>query len=130
MSGDTIAPFDFPAVGRKKLTAAFDSGRITSGRGVMLLGADERRLEVAERLAQLIADLRNPLLMTHSAADILRARMLAIACGYGDADDLDQRVDHPRQRIMRHQPDEERHSGKPVRLDCCSQNPVRVAPTT
>ena len=29
------------------------------------------------------------LLVTHSVADILRARMLAIACGYEDADDLD-----------------------------------------
>jgi hypothetical protein len=27
--------------------------------------------------------------VTHSVADILRARMLAIACGYEDADDLD-----------------------------------------
>ena len=41
------------------------------------------------RLAALIADPRNPLLITHSVADILRARMLAIACGYEDADDLD-----------------------------------------
>src|SRR5207237_7878866 len=30
-----------------------------------------------------------PLFVTHSVADILRARMLAIACGYEDADDLD-----------------------------------------
>jgi Transposase DDE domain group 1 len=37
----------------------------------------------------LIADPRNPLCITHSVADILRARMLAIACGYEDADDLD-----------------------------------------
>ena len=37
----------------------------------------------------LIADPRNPLLVTHSVVDILRARMLAIACGYEDADDLD-----------------------------------------
>ena len=27
--------------------------------------------------------------MTHSVADILRARILAIACGYEDANDLD-----------------------------------------
>ena len=33
--------------------------------------------------------MRNPLFVTHSGADILRARMLAIACGYEDADDLD-----------------------------------------
>jgi len=37
----------------------------------------------------LISDPRNPRLTTHSVADILRARMLAIACGYEDADDLD-----------------------------------------
>ena len=89
MSDDTINPFGFPAVGRKKVTAAFDGGRITSDGGVMLLAAAERGMGIAQRLASLIADPRNPLLVTHSVADILRARMLAIACGYEDADDLD-----------------------------------------
>lgn len=89
MSDDTILPFRFPAVGRKKVTAAFDGGRLTSDGGVMLLGVAERRLGIADRLAGLITDRRNPLLITHSVADILRARMLAIACGYEDADDLD-----------------------------------------
>ena len=55
----------------------------------MLLAAAERRIGIAQRLASLIADPRNPLLITHSVEDILRARMLAIACGYEDADDLD-----------------------------------------
>jgi hypothetical protein len=55
----------------------------------MLLSAAERRMGIAQRLASLIADPRNPLLVTHSIPDILRARMLAIACGYEDADDLD-----------------------------------------
>jgi hypothetical protein len=90
MSDDTIEPFGFPAVGRKKVTAAFDGGRITSDGGVMLLAAAERRLGVAERLAALIADPRNPLFVIHGVADILRARILAIACGYEDADDLDR----------------------------------------
>ena len=89
MPDDTDTPFLFPAVGRKKVTAAFDGGRMTSDGGVMLLAAAERRLGVAGRLARLIADPRNPALVTHSIADILRARMLAIACGYEDADDLD-----------------------------------------
>ena len=89
MSEDTIDRFTFPAVGRKKLSAAFDGGRITSDGGVMLLAAAERRLGIAERLAPLMADPRDPALVTHSVADILRARMLAIACGYEDADDLD-----------------------------------------
>jgi hypothetical protein len=89
MLEDNLLPFSFPAVERKKVTAAFDGGRITSDGGVMLLAAVEKELGIANRLAPLIADPRNPLLVTHSVADILRARMLAIACGYEDADDLD-----------------------------------------
>jgi hypothetical protein len=89
MLEDKLLQFSFPAVERRKVTAAFDGGRITSDGGVMLLAAAERELGIAERLAPLISDPRNPLLVTHSVADILRARMLAIACGYEDADDLD-----------------------------------------
>src|SRR3954466_2271195 len=89
MLNDNLLPFSFPAVERKKVTAAFDGGRITSDGGVMLLAAVEKELGIAERLSSLIADPRNPLLVTHPVADILRARMLAIACGYEDADDLD-----------------------------------------
>src|SRR6202158_1318740 len=89
MHTDTTEPFWFPAVGRKKVTAAVDGGRLTSDGGVMLLAAAEQRIGIAHRLAGLIADPRNPLLVTHSVVDILRARMLAIACGYQDADDLD-----------------------------------------
>jgi hypothetical protein len=89
MRNDTTVPFGFPAIARKKIIAAFDGGRLTSDGGVMLLAAAERRLGLADRLAGLIADPRHPLLITHSVADILRARMLLIACGYEDADDLD-----------------------------------------
>ena len=89
MSDDMIPPFGFPAVGRKKLVAAFDGGRITADGGVLLLGTVERRLGIAAKLARLIADPRNPACVTHSVDDILRARILAIACGYEDADDLD-----------------------------------------
>lgn len=89
MSESSVESFLFPAVGGKKLAAAFDGGRLTSDGGVMLLAAVERRIGIAQRLAALIADPRNPSLVTHSVADILRARMLAIACGYEDGDDLD-----------------------------------------
>jgi hypothetical protein len=39
MSEDTLLPFESPAVGRKKVAAAFDGGRLTSDGGVMLLAA-------------------------------------------------------------------------------------------
>jgi Transposase DDE domain group 1 len=89
MIEDSLLPFSFPAVERKKVTAAFDGGRMTSDGGVILLAEVEKSIGIADRLAALITDPRNPLLVTHSVADILRARMLAIACGYEDADDLD-----------------------------------------
>ncbi|MHC2628502.1 hypothetical protein ACVME5_001156 [Bradyrhizobium liaoningense] len=47
MTDDTIPPFSFPAVHAKKVTAAFDGGRLTSNGGVMLLAMAERRLGLA-----------------------------------------------------------------------------------
>ncbi len=90
MTDDSLLPFSFPAVERKKITAAFDGGRLTSDGGVMLLAQAERRLGIAERLAAVIPDERDPSRVTHLLPDILRARIFAIACGYEDADDLDR----------------------------------------
>src|ERR1700749_1835468 len=95
MSNDNLPPFSFPAVQRKKITAAFDGGRITSDGGVMLLAQAERRLGGARGLAPGILDPRLPDRRdqdrgTHLLPDILRARIFAIACGYEDADDLDR----------------------------------------
>src|SRR5689334_1679198 len=73
MSDDNLLPFSFPAVQRKKITAAFDGGRITSDGGVMLLAQAERRLGIAERLAQVIPDRRDQDRVTHLLPDILRA---------------------------------------------------------
>jgi Transposase DDE domain group 1 len=90
MTDDNLLPFSFPAVERKKITAAFDGGRISSDGGVMLLAQAERRLGIAERLARVIPDERDASRVTHRLPDILRARIFAIACGYEDADDLDR----------------------------------------
>jgi hypothetical protein len=90
MIDDSLLPFSFPAVERKKVTAAFDGGRITSDGGVMLLAQAERRLGIADQLARVIPDDRDADRVTHLLPDILRARIFAIACGYEDADDLDR----------------------------------------
>ena len=57
---------------------------------VLLLAAVERQLGLCGRLAALFSDPRDPSRVIHPLADILRARILAIACGYEDADDLDR----------------------------------------
>jgi hypothetical protein len=51
----------------------------------MLLAEADRRIGIVDRIAGLIGDPRDPALVTHSVASILRARVLAIACGYEDA---------------------------------------------
>ena len=51
MTEDTLLPFDLPAVRRKKVTADFDGGLISSDGGVVLLREAERRLRLAETLA-------------------------------------------------------------------------------
>ena len=89
MNDITFLPFSFPAVGRKKVTADFDGGRLTSDGGVMLLSMAERRLGVAERLARCFPDARDPARIIHTLADMIRARVFAIACGYEDANDLE-----------------------------------------
>ena len=72
MTDDNLLPFCFSAVCRKKITAAFDGGRISSDGGVMLLA---RRLGIADRLARVIPDGRDQDRVIHLLPDILRARI-------------------------------------------------------
>ena len=123
MTDDSRLPFALPSVQRKKLTAAFDGGRISSDGGVMLLALAERRIGIADKLAAEIADRRDPARVVHALADILRARILAIACGYEDADDLDH---------LRHDPALKLACGRlpDSGRDLCSQPTVSRAENT
>jgi hypothetical protein len=77
-----------PSISRNKVTAAFDGGRLSSDSGVVLLALAERRRRVDDTLAAQIADQRDPSHITHTVADVLRARMVAICCGYPDGNDF------------------------------------------
>ena len=89
MTEDTLLPFDLPAVSRKKVTADFAGGALSSDGGLVLLRAAERRLGLAEALAGCIQEWRDPDRVVHTLSAMLRFRMFAIACGYEDADDCD-----------------------------------------
>mgnify|MGYP003336258307 FL=1 len=78
MNDDPSISFTLPSVGAKKVKAAFDGGRLSSDSGVMLLALAERRRGLADTLAGLIADPRDRAHITHTVADLLRARMFAI----------------------------------------------------
>ncbi len=76
-------------VENKELCARFDGGRLSSDGGVLVLRGIEQRLGLAARLAGCLTDTRDPANTIHSYADMIRARLFAIACGYEDCDDLD-----------------------------------------
>ena len=90
MEKDSLLPFALPAVSRKKVTAAFDGGTLSSDAGVLLLRNIEKKLGIAQRLSGCLRDKRDPDLITHTVEEMLRLRMFAIAAGYEDANDFDQ----------------------------------------
>jgi len=86
---DTLFSFSLPNVCKKKITAAFDGGTISSDGGVFLLAGADKRPGLIDALGRLFPDARDPAQVSHSIADILRERVFAIACGYPDGNDLD-----------------------------------------
>lgn len=81
-------------VGGKEITATFDGGQLSSDGGVLILRKVEERLGIATMLSRHVPDARDPARIVHTHADMIRARMFAIAGGYEDCDDLDSlRID-------------------------------------
>jgi Transposase DDE domain group 1 len=76
-------------VGGKTITATFDGGKLSSNGGVLILREIEKKLGLATVLSRHIPDDRDRMRITHSYSDMTRARMLAIASGHEDCDDLD-----------------------------------------
>ena len=76
-------------VAGKSLTTSQDAGNLSSNGGLVVLREAARRLGLAAVIADPLPDTRNPLLVVHSYRAMVTARMMAIAAGYEDADDLD-----------------------------------------
>jgi hypothetical protein len=73
----------------KPLTAQFDAGPMSSDGGLVVLREAALRLGLADVVASALPDTRDPGRVVHSYADMVTARMMAIAAGYEDCDDLD-----------------------------------------
>jgi hypothetical protein len=73
----------------KAVVARFDGGRLSSEGGLLALREIERRLGLADRLANCLVDPRAPERVEHRLAEIIRFRMLMIAAGYEDGNDAD-----------------------------------------
>lgn len=87
MNDPTLPLSGLSPVSGKAVIARFDGGLLSSDGGVLLLREAEHRLRVAGRLASCLRDPRNPDLVTHTLADIIRFRLLMIGAGYEDGND-------------------------------------------
>ena len=77
------------SVSGKRIEVKFDGGLLSSDGGILALREIEQRLRVSDRLAACLVDPRNPELITHSLADIIRFRLMMISAGYEDGNDAD-----------------------------------------
>ncbi|MFK7942920.1 MAG: transposase [Paracoccaceae bacterium] len=95
MTEDTPVIPDLSPVCGLDVHARFDGGRMSSNGGALLLREASRGPGLAGMLASCIEDRRGPAKTLHSYSSMIQARMIAIACGHEDCDDMD---------ILRHDP--------------------------
>ena len=127
MAEDSVAGFRFPAVCRKKVTAAFDGGLLTSDGGVLLLAQAERAMGIAGHLAGCIA--RDQSRVVHGVADITATgRPVAMLLRTGKTPSGGEIAGHVRRlhrRIEKHWPDTrvtlrgDGHYGRPEIMAWC-----------
>ena len=86
----TPIQLEFLPLGRRKVTARFDGGRLSSDAGGMLLGEVDARIGLLDRVAQCFQDYRDPEAVEHSVRDLVAQRIYALALGYEDLNDHDE----------------------------------------
>jgi hypothetical protein len=97
----------------KPIVARFDAASMSSDGGLLALREVEQRLGIASRLAACISDPRAPERIRHEVDEIIRIRMLMIAAGYEDGNDVDRLRGDPMFKLaMGRLPDDD---------DLCSQ---------
>lgn len=82
--------FTFQSLGSRDVVAAFDGGKVTSDAGGLLLREVDAHFGFVEQFAHCFTDHRDPELVEHSLADLLKQRIYGLCLGYGDLNDHDQ----------------------------------------
>jgi hypothetical protein len=78
----------FPSVHGKEVAAGFDGGDITSDCGALLVARADDKIGLTWAMGEQIVDSRQSSKVRHSVGSLLRQRVVAIACGYEDANDF------------------------------------------
>ena len=85
----TQIEFEFSKHHRRRVTARFDGGAISSDGGSILLREVDRRLKLLDRLAMCFDDRRDPERIEHSVRELVSQRVYGLALGYEDLNDHD-----------------------------------------
>jgi len=86
----TQIEFEFGKHYRRRVTAQFDGGTISSEGGAMLLREVDRRLNLLKRLAACFRDHRDAERSEHSVGELVSQRVYGLALGYEDLNDHDE----------------------------------------
>ena len=85
----------FSNLGRRKVGAEFDGGRMTSDAGALLLREVNARCDLISRLAACFTDYRDPSRVEHSVERLLAQRIFGWCLGYEDLNDHDRLREDP-----------------------------------
>lgn len=114
----------FSSLGRQRIVADFDGGRLSSDAGGLLLREVDCQLGLTAGLAECIADPRDPAKITHDLRTLLSQRVFGIALGYEDLNDHATLRDDPLFAILTEQrADPDAPLGSPATL-CRFENAI------
>jgi hypothetical protein len=86
--------FEFQGLGKRKVTADFSGGYLSSDGGGLILREAESKSGVIGRLEKCFRDYRHVSYVEHQLGELLRQRIFGLALGYEDLNDHDRlRVD-------------------------------------
>jgi len=114
MTECTPGRFEFSTGGSREMVAEFNGGAISSDGGGLLLQEADKKLNLLSRFSECFLDRRNPLLVQHSLAEMMRQRVYGLALGYEDLNDHQQLRQDPLLRVLagKREPGKEALAGK------------------
>lgn len=101
MSEDTTTQcFLFPELFDRPTVIQFDQAQGSSDGGAIMLKAAERRLGIIPALADCMKDDLQAGKVQHELEELLTQRVMAIACGYEDANDAARLASDPVHKLL------------------------------
>src|SRR5437879_9437830 len=90
----------FPGIFERPVVAQFDQSQGSSDGGAVLLKAADRGLGLTAALAACLKDERQAVKVDHELEELLTQRIMAIACGYEDANDAARLASDPVHKLL------------------------------